>query len=343
MRIVHQVPEDGSRSTGVRCRPCQRRQERGCARGSTRSAPPARAPCRRWARASVRIRGSRARSWRSRSGCRAAAPRRRRVARRDATRAWDGRPARGRRRRRQPHAGRHDRCDRPHARDVRRVGAARHGRRPSLPPPRRRRRRRRGEHRLLHAARRAPRRAATAASTRSSRREGTFAKLVGQPRAETTLRNVVPERVAAGATSGRGDASGTSSRGATRVRRRSGAIPSAGWGVRKAVPVISAAAHARGGRPGVGLAAAAPREGRRRGLRVGRPRGPRADPRGRTPAGGRRRGPLRTSTRDGGDFVVDFARRYDLRRSAGSSTSADAERRWAAEHPLLHEYDEPGA
>ena len=44
---------------------------------------------------------------------------------------------------------------------------------------------------------------------------------------------------------------------------------------------------------------------------------------------------------DAGGFVVDFARRFGL-AVARIVDRRGAERRWAASHPLLHAYDDPG-
>ena len=180
--------------------------------------------------------------------------------------------------------------------------------------------------------------AATAASTRSSRPRG-LREARCQPRAERRAERPARARRRRRDERG-GDASGRR-RGeqpgrvvaAERSRARMGR-PQGRFGIR-------AAAHARGGRHGVGLAAAAPREGRRRGLRVRRPRGPRADPRRRDT--GRRSPSSSTATSTRTRATSSWTSRDATaspsagRRPAGTRSAAGPRTTRAST-----QYDEPG-
>ena len=153
------------------------------------------------------------------------------------------------------------------------------------------------------------------------------------------LTNVVPERVAAGATSGEAtlqDVVEGSNIGASSLR----SDPERGWGVVRAVPVTVPLRMLADVVPALGLAEAAPCQGRRRGLRVGRPRraSSRSLPRGTVRPSSSSSIATSTLTRSGSSS--DFARRFGLavRRIVDRP---DAERRWAARNPLLVAYDDP--
>ena len=168
--------------------------------------------------------------------------------------------------------------------------------------------------------------------------EGTLAKLVANLELND-VRNVVPERVAAGATSGEAtlrDAIEGSNPGASSLR----SDPERGWGVRKAVPVsvrlrTLAEVVTESDWPRLRLVKVDV-EGYESDVLAG------LEP---ILSAGHRPAVAVELHCDidphAVDFVVDFARRYDLvvRRVVDQR---DAERRWAADHPLFHEYDEPG-
>jgi FkbM family methyltransferase len=167
--------------------------------------------------------------------------------------------------------------------------------------------------------------------------EGTYAKLVANLELND-LANVVPECVAAGATSGeatfRDVVEGTNT-GASSLR----SDPERGWGVRRAVPVTV---------PLRTLAEVVPEPDWPRLRRV------KIDVEGYESdvlaglepilaAGHRPAVAVELHLDidpDAAEFVAAYARRFGV-AVARIVDRRDAERRWAADHPLLHPYDDP--